>query len=451
LVAVRDQLPGVEGVAGGHQAAQLVVAEVHDVLGVVEPAVADQRPADRDQHQAHAGVGPLVDVEVVVRGERVHPQAQVQRPLQLVARRAGRDALQGLRLGRLQVVGDRLELCRVVVVGLQVAADRLDDRGRVLAPGAERELVRPHRLEAEHLLVGHDPVGHERPAGVGRLERAQDVTSGRPLERLGDLALLGLDPLLDLPELLDRVPVAVLGRALEPAHEGAVVALALGGGDRRVERQGGGELGEVQHPVDLPVPVVHVDRVLEQDRELDQAGLVVVVLVEADEVALHLRPEPAAPPLQEVLGVVGERPAHVGAQLGRVLGVERDPGGVAAAVLARLRGQPGLGRDGRGVDVAVDDLDDPVGGERRAEAAEHVVALEPPAADVGIHRRHGVRDVQVVVHPEQLALAVLPVDGEVLVAEEGRQHLVVAHAHPRSLVGGQHLRRSSMNEYLTNG
>ena len=230
-----------------------------------------------------------------------------------------------------------------------------------------------------------------------------------------------------------------------------MVALALGGGDGRVEGQGGGELGEVQHPVDLPVPVVHVDRVLEQDRELDQAGLVVVVLVEADEVALHLRPEPAAPPVQEVLGVVGERPAHVVAQLVGVLGVERDPRGVAAAVLAGLCGQSGLGRNGGGVDVAVDDLDDPVRGEGRAEAAEHVVALEPPAADVGIHRRHRVRDVQVVVDPEQLALAVLPLDGELVVAEEGRQYLVVAHASPSLPCRRPAFRRSSITDYLTNG
>jgi hypothetical protein len=38
--------------------------------------------------------------------------------------------------------------------------------------------------------------------------------------------------------------------------------------------------------------------------------------------------------------------------------------------------------------------------------------------------------VEVVVDPEQLALAVLPLDGELLVTEEGRQYLVVAHALP---------------------
>ena len=106
--------------------------QVHDVLGVVELVIPGQRSADRDQHQPHAGVGPLVDVEVVVGGQRVHPQAQVKRLLQLVASLAGLDTLEGLRLGRLQVVGDSLQLGRVVVVGLQVATDRLNDRGRVL-------------------------------------------------------------------------------------------------------------------------------------------------------------------------------------------------------------------------------------------------------------------------------------------------------------------------------
>ena len=157
-----------------------------------------------------------------------------------------------------------------------------------------------------------------RPASVPCSARRTSPAVGL-LEGAGDLALLLLHPLLDLPQLLDGVPVAVHRRALQPAHERGVVALALGRGDRGVERHGRGELGEVEHPVDRPVPVVHVDRVLEQDRELDQAGAVVVVLVEPDEVVLHLGAQPVAPPVEEVLRVVGQRPAHVGAELGRVL------------------------------------------------------------------------------------------------------------------------------------
>src|SRR3546814_17749062 len=65
--------------------------------------------------------------------------------------------------------------------------------------------------------------------------------------------------------------------------------------------------------------------------------------------------------------------------------------------------------------------------------SEHVVALEPPAADIGVHRRDRVGDVQVVVDPQEVLLPVLPVDGELLVSEEGRYGL--GHRGPL-LVGG---------------
>ena len=67
--------------------------------------------------------------------------------------------------------------------------------------------------------------------------------------------------------------------------------------------------------MDGPVPVMHVDGVLEQHRELDQAGAVVVVAVEALEVSPHLGDEAVAPPVQEVLGVVRQNPAEVAADL----------------------------------------------------------------------------------------------------------------------------------------
>ena len=52
----------------------------------------------------------------------------------------------------------------------------------------------------------------------------------------------------------------------------------------------------------------------------------------------------------------------------------------------------GIGRDGRRVDVAVDVLGQPVDRERRPEPAEHVVAAQPPAADVEEHRADRVRE-----------------------------------------------------------
>ena len=47
-------------------------------------------------------------------------------------------------------------VARVVVVGLEVAADELDDRLHLLAHGREDELVAPDAVPAELALVGLD-------------------------------------------------------------------------------------------------------------------------------------------------------------------------------------------------------------------------------------------------------------------------------------------------------
>ena len=78
------------------QHAQLVVAQEHHVLGVVEHAGLGEPAADRDEHEPHPGVRPLVDEEVVVGRERVHPQREVERGLEPVAPLAGRDAVHQL-------------------------------------------------------------------------------------------------------------------------------------------------------------------------------------------------------------------------------------------------------------------------------------------------------------------------------------------------------------------
>ena len=371
----------------------------------------------------------------MVGGERVHPQREVERLLELLATLAV-DALHHLALGRLEVVADRGDVRRVVVVGRQVAADRLEDRRRVLAPGLERELVRPDRLVAERALVRLDPLGDQPPAALGALERAQHVGRGVALERGSQLAL-ALDLLLDLPQVLDRVPVAVLEARLQAAHQPRVLAPAHLR-DHRVEVRGGGELGEVEHPVDLPVAVVDVDRVLEVDRHLAHRRRVVVDAVQVLEVALDLGPQPLPPPGQEVARVLGQHPAEVGADRRRVVRVARHARDVAGLVLGRLRMQLGLTRNRRGVDVAVDLLGDPVARERRAEPPEHVVAGQPPAADVEEHRRHRVRDVEVVVDPEELLLALLPLDRELVRPMKSPQDLL-GHGHsapPRPRLSG---------------
>ena len=123
--------------------------------------------------------------------------------------------------------------------------------------------------------------------------------------------------------------------------------------------------------------------------------------------------------------VDGQDGVEVGAHRAGERGVARHPRAVAGAVLRAVDPQVGVGRDRRRVDVAVDVLGQPVDGERRAEPPEHVVAAQPPAADVEEHRAHGVGDVEVVVDPEQVPLGVRgPVHRERVVAEELAQDLL---------------------------
>ena len=425
--AVGDDRPRVEGLGVGRQQAELVVAEVEHVLLIVERAGLDQLPPDCDRGETHARVRALVDEEVVVGRERVHPQRELERLPEPVLPLTVRHAVEELRLRRGQVVADRLDRGRVVVVGLEIPADGLDDRRGALLPGRERELVRPDRLVAELLPVRAQPLVQEAAAALGALERADHVGGGLAPERLAQL-VVALDLLLHLPERLDRIPVPVLDRALQAAEERRV-GLALHLRDGRVQRHRRGELREVEHPVDLPVTVVDVERVLEEHHELDQRGAVGVVPVQVGEVPLDLGAQPVTPPVEEVAGVVGQDEAQVRTHLRRVLGVVRDAGRVARLELVRLRPHGRVGRDRRRVEVAVHVLRHPVRRERRREAPEHVVARQPPPAQVEIERRQRVGAVEVVQHPEELRLAGLPLDRKRLVTLEGGEDLWCLHRH----------------------
>ena len=189
--------------------------------------------------------------------------------------------------------------------------------------------------------------------------------------------------------------------------------------------------------------IVDVDRVLEQARRVGQVHLVggVEARLEVGEVALHLGPQPVAPPVGEVAAVDGQDRVEVGAHRGGEGRVARDAGAVPGAVLGRVDAQVGVGRDGGRVDVAVDVLGQPVDRERGAEAAEHVVAAQPPAADVEEHRADRVRAVQVVVDPEEVLLDLgIPRHREGLVAEElaedllGRRHAPVLQGGLSSII-----------------
>ncbi len=345
------------------------------------------------------GVGALIDVEVVVGGEGRHLQVDGVGRLHLGPGLSGQ-ALHELRTGLLDIFGEGLDVRRVVVVGLDVALDRLDERGGILEGRREGELVHPHRRPAEFALV--DPHGDELAAPIGLLQGGHHRQAAFGLEGLGE-GLVSLDLLLHLPEGLDAVPVAVIGRVLQPAEQGAVHR-AAGLLDDGLQSHGPGELGEVEHPVDLPVTIVDVHCVFEDGRPLQEVDLLPVVdlALEVLEVALDLGDEPVAPPAVELPAVHREHRSQIGADLACVAGVGLGhPGPVDVAVLLAVDQDVGVGQRHGGVQVAVDVLGDPVHGERRAEAAEHVVAGEPPAADVEVHRGQGVRAVEVVERPRR--------------------------------------------------
>ena len=285
----------------------------------------------------------------------------------------------------------------------------------------------PDCVPAELLLVGLDPLGDEAPAAVAALERGDDLGRRVVLEGLGQLSV-GLCLLLHLPQRADRVPVAIVGAVLQPAQQ-RIVDPAVRLLHHRPQPQRCRQLGEVEHPVDLPVAVVDVDRVLEQHGQLGQRHLrfVIQARLEIVEVVLHLGHQPVAPPVGEVLAVDRQRRVEVLAHAAGVGRVERHARAVARAVLHRVDLPIRIGRHGRRVQVAVDVLDDPVGREGRAEAAEHVVARQPPATDLLEHRTQRVRAVQVVEDPEEVLLALrAPLDRKRLVAQELVEDLVRA-------------------------
>ncbi len=337
----RDDRASGRGVRRPDELAERVVAEVDDVVRPVEDAHLDELLAEGDEDEADVRVRALVDVEVVVRGERRHLEVDLVGGAHLLERLAGEPLEDLLRRG----VDVRLEggdLGRVVVVGGVLVADELDDRVHVLAEARIDELVAPDGVPAELLLVRDDPLVDEAAPALGRLQRRDDLGGGRVVEGGPELRV-ALDLLLHLPEGADLVPVAVAGGVLEPAEED-LVHLAVGLLHDRLEVERRAELREVQHPVDLPVAVVHVDGVLEEDRHVRERQLVLLVEHRLDvvEVALHLRHEPGAPPVGEVVPVDREDRAEVGADLRRRTRRPRgrSPGSRSCTPASRRAGRP---------------------------------------------------------------------------------------------------------------
>ena len=87
--------------------------------------------------------------------------------------------------------------------------------------------------------------------------------------------------------------------------------------------------------MNLPVAIVHVDRILEQAGQLHQRQLVssIELPLEIREVLSHLRDEAIAPPVGEVFTVGGKDGIRVVADPRGVAWITRHASGVACPVL----------------------------------------------------------------------------------------------------------------------
>src|SRR5258708_11898477 len=195
----------------------------------------------------------------------------------------------------------------------------------------------------------------------------------------------------------------------------------------RPEPLGGGKLGEVQHPVDLPWPIMNAEAVFKQDSQFGAAQFLAPLEHgrKVREVWRHRGAKTIPPPVGEMLAVNGQYGVEVRTYLLCVLGIRRHARPVAVAVLGARNDQIRVRGDGGGIEVPVNVLRQPVDGKGGAEAAEHVVAGEPPAADIEEHRAQRLRAMQVVVYPEQALLVFRrPGDGEVVTAQELVENLL---------------------------
>jgi hypothetical protein len=112
---------------------------------------------------------------VVVRGERVHPQGEVERALESVFAFAFGHVVHEFPLCGLEIVSDCLDGLRVIVVGCKVPPNSLQDRGRVLLPGLELELVCPDRFITELLLVRLEALGDKASATLRIVQSLHDA------------------------------------------------------------------------------------------------------------------------------------------------------------------------------------------------------------------------------------------------------------------------------------
>ena len=395
-----DQL--LDGVIGAAGAADLLILEHEDILGVVQDTGPDHGLADLDKGDPQVAVNALIDVEMMVGGDGGHAHAELQVMLQGLQLLGIGDLGIQLLNGRLLGLHAGIVLGVVVVIVVYISTDRLISGGGVLIPGLIDELVGVHGLEAVLRAVGLHHIQELFAAGnIGHLGHDGGVVGGgeEQLLQSGHAA----DLFLHLPQGLQRIPVAVGGRDVDLTDEHIVSSGSLGGVG---EVRGGLELGQVDDPVDAEGLGLHVQHILHVNHDLRQA---LVLEVKVNDGVLHfLQPGNVhlVPAVQEGLGIDGHDLGVViehGAHLVRVL-IGGNHGGVHIA--ADVLGNPGLADGGAEALIHV--------GAVAAPAAIHI----PPAADVEIQRRNGVGAVQIIIEPHQaLFLFIFPRNGKALVGE----------------------------------
>src|SRR6266566_2047521 len=166
------------------------------------------------------------------------------------------------------------------------------------------------------------------------LQALQHIAGRGALESL-DKFRITLNLFFDSPQSLNRVPVAVHGGVLQASHEvGVYLAFDLLHHGIQIER--GGELGEVDHPVDFPVAIVDVNGIFEQNSQFNKTCMISVVRIEIGEVALYLWTQSLSPPIQKICSVMRQDCSHVGTDFLRIGWIAGNTGNITALVFCRL-------------------------------------------------------------------------------------------------------------------
>ena len=241
----------------------------------------------------------------MVGGQRRHLQVDVAGCLQLLQVFA-LEAVEQLGRRSRDVVGQFLHRRSVVVVRLDVPLEHVEDRTRFFEPAREDELMAPHCMPPEFALPGRHSLIEERLALRGAPQRLEDLGTVVVVEsRREHIAVLGL--FLHRPQQFERIPVPVGRRVLQAPEQRLIdVAAHLFGDGREIERRR--QLGEVEHPVDLPMAIVDVDRILKDRGPLHERDLVpdIDLRLEVLQVAVHLGNKALPPPVGEVEPVRGK-------------------------------------------------------------------------------------------------------------------------------------------------